>query len=178
MNLFIASTSKENIPEELFENAKDLIEQISTIPNINLVFGAYHKGLMDVSYENFLKNNKKIIGVTTEYDKEACQEKNYSKKIVVRTSSERFLKIYSESDVLLFLPGGIGTLAELFSSIEEGRISNRKKIIIYNCCYFFTPIIEELYNLYQKGFIDDAPSTYMYIESDKNKIIELLKEEI
>lgn len=133
---------------------------------------------MKVSYDEFAKNQKNIIGVTTDFDKENSQQEKYTKEIVVKNTTQRFEKIFSNSDVLLFLPGGLGTLAELFSSIEERQINNAKKIILYNYNFFFTPIIEELYKLYKEGFIDVPPSSYMIIESDKEKIIEILKEEI
>ena len=178
INLFIASTSKENIPKELFEEASNLIKKIAKIPNINLVFGAYHNGLMKVSYDEFSKNKKHITGVITNFHKQNSTQEKYTKEIVTKNTTERFEKIFINSDVLLFLPGGLGTLAELFSSIEERQIKNVKKIILYNYNFFFTPIIEELYSLYKEGFIDVAPSSYMIIESDQEKIIEILKEEI
>ena len=86
---------------------------------------------MKVSYDEFAKNQKNIIGVTTDFDKENSQQEKYTKEIVVKNTTQRFEKIFSNSDVLLFLPGGLGTLAELFSSIEERQINNVKKII--NC---------------------------------------------
>ena len=178
INLFIASTSKENISNELHTDVSNLIKKIAKIPNINLVFGAYHNGLMKVSYDEFSKNQKEIIAVTTDFDKKKTKQEKYTKEIVTKNTTQRFEKIFFNSDILLFLPGGIGTLAELFSSIEEHQINNVKKIILYNYNFFFTPIIEELYNLYKEGFIDEPPSSYMIIESNKDKIIEILKEEI
>ncbi len=178
MNLFIASTSKENIEDNLLKECSTLIEKIANIPNINLVFGAYNKGLMKTSFDAFSKNNKEVIGITTNFDKITCKDQKYTKEIAVESTSERFKKIYEESDILLFLPGGIGTLAELFSALEENRIHDKKKVIVYNCNFFFTTIIEELYNLYKKGFIDNPPSSYITIESDQEKIINMLKEEI
>ena len=170
MNLFIASTAKENVNQDLLKEVSNLINEIAKIPKVNLVFGAYHKGLMKVSYDAFSNNKKDIIGVITEYDKKNCKNEKYTKEIVVKTSTER--------DLLLFLPGGIGTLSELFSSIEERKNGVKKKIIIYNYKFFFTPILEELYNLYREGFIDEPPAEYMIIESDKEKILSMIKEEI
>ena len=75
------------------------------------------------------------------------------------------------------MPGGVGTYSELFIAIEENKNSIQpKKIILYNYDYFYTPIIKELYHLYQVGFIEDVPASYMVIESDSRKIIELIKE--
>ena len=80
---------------------------------------------------------------------------------------------------ILILPGGLGTLTELFNAIEENRTNNHnKKIIIYNKNYFYTPIIQGLYKMYENKYIDEPLTNYFVIESDEDKIIELIKKEI
>ena len=177
MNLFIGCTSRENVSEDYINDSSKLLEELSKIDNVDLVFGSYHKGLMKVAYDAFKDNNKKITGVLTEYHKNLAEfEYNYDETIVVDTTTNRFYEIFNRSDVILILPGGLGTLAELFSAIEERRIENYKKIIIYNSNYFYTPIIEALYKMYQDGFTHEVPSNYMVIESDYKKIVEIIKE--
>ena len=179
LNLFIGSSSKDNVDFGYLKDGAALIGELAKIEGVDLVFGAHHKGLMKLSYDEFKRNNKKIIGVITNYHKEMVDSSIfYDKEIIVNTTTERFEKIYENSDVLLFLPGGLGTYAEIFSAIEERRIDNGKKIIIYNSNYFYTPMIKELYKLYKEGFIDEVPADYMIIESDSNKIIEIIKKEI
>ena len=175
MKLFIGCSSKTDIDKKYIDDCYDLIKMIAKVPNVDLVYGAYNRGLMGLCFSEFRKNNKKILGVITKYhDKE--DEDVGDEKIVVESTTERFDKIFSNSDMVLILPGGLGTYAEVFSAIEEMRIGNGKKIILYNCNYFYTPLIKELYHLYEEGFIDMVPSEYMIIESDKNKIIEMIKE--
>ena len=175
MNLFIGCSSKTDIDKKYIDDCYDLIKMIAKVPNVDLVYGAYNRGLMGLCYSEFKKNNKKILGVITKYHDNEDEDVG-DEKIVVDTTTERFDKIFSNSDKVLILPGGLGTYAEFFSAIEEMRIGNKKKIILYNCNYFYTPIIKELYHLYEEGFIDMVPSDYMTIESDKNKIIELIEE--
>ena len=91
---------------------------------------------------------------------------------------ERFNKIYEISDVLLFLPGSIGTITELFNSICQVQIGKYKKIILYNVNYYFTDIIKILYKLYEDNLFDMRPSQYMIIESDKDKIVDIIKESL
>lgn len=179
MKLFIGCSSKEDINEIYFNDCTKLINEIVKIPDIELVYGACDRGLMGVASNKFLEAGKKVTGVVTSYHKELFGDSgSYDTEIVTKTTTERFEKIYEVSDVLLFLPGGLGTYAEVFSAIEEKRIKNGKKIILYNDNYFYTPIIKELYNLHKEGFIDEVPSDYMVIESDIDKIINLIKEEM
>lgn len=179
MKLFIGTTSKENIDKTYTEDSKNLIKELATIDNIELIYGAWNKGLLGFAYQEFAKNNRKITGVITTYHKENdLKEKLCDEEITVSTTTERFEKIYQNSDILLFLPGGIGTLSEILSAIEEQRIQNqKKKIILYNTGYFYTPLLEELYRLYKLGFIEEHPTDYITIESQKEEIIKLIKEE-
>jgi len=176
--LFIGCSSKVDAKISL-DDSRSLIYELAKIPGIDLVYGAFNQGLMGDCYEAFHHEGKAITGVMTEFHKkETGYHDLFDKEIVVATTTERFEQIYKNCDVLLLLPGGLGTYAELFSAIEEKRIQNGKKIIIYNDQYFYTPIIKELYELHQKGFIDEVPSDYMIIESDKDKIVNLMKEEM
>ena len=177
MNLFIGCSASETIDEYYINDCSNLIKMIAKIENIDLVYGAYNRGLMGLCYSEFEKNNKNVVGIITKYhDDMDGDEVVGDKKIVVSTTTERFNEIFSNSDMVLILPGGLGTYAEIFSAIEESRIGNMKKIILYNCNYFYTPMIKHLYHMYEEGFIDFPPSHYMIIESDKEKIIELIKE--
>ena len=177
MKLFIGCSASLKIDDKYISDCSELIKMIAKIPDVNLVYGAYNRGLMGLCYSEFKKNNKKVTGIITKYhDDRDGEEVVGDEKIVVDTTTERCNQIFSNSDKVLILPGGLGTYAEIFSAIEEMRIGNNKKIILYNCNYFYTPIIKELYHLYEEGFIDMVPSEYMIIESDKNKIIEMIKE--
>lgn len=178
MNLFIGCSSKNGIDKLYLDNCSHLIKELALIDGIDLVYGNDIGGLMGVAYHEFSSNSKKVIGISTEFHYKLDKNKAYDEIIVTASTTNRFEAIHNNSDILLFLPGGLGTLAELFSAIEEHRIKNGKKIILYNYNYFYTPIIEELYKLHEEGFIDEVPSDYMIIESDMKKVVEIIKEEM
>ena len=180
MNIFIGCSAGENIDELYKETSRQLINNISKVNNLNLVFGAYHKGIMGICYDEFKNNNKKVIGITPNIYRDVLKEMNCDEEIITNTTMERFNEIYKKSNMFLFLPGGIGTLAELFNAIEENRTndSNKKLIIIYNKDYFYTSLIKTLYKMYENKFIENELSNYLIIESEDEKIIELIKEEI
>ena len=68
--------------------------------------------------------------------------KSYKDKICI-TSCERTSSIYLECDVILFLPGGTGTFAEIFGMLEENRsINNPKEIILYNYNGFYDGVLD------------------------------------
>lgn len=75
------------------------------------------------------------------------------------------------ADIVLILPGGLGTYYDLFKAIKEN-----KKIYLYNKDFFYTPVIRNLYELHLSGMIEKVPSEYMNIECDLDNIIEKMKE--
>jgi predicted Rossmann-fold nucleotide-binding protein len=177
MNIFVGTSSQTKIAAKYFKIVEDLTSSLARIPNLNLVFGADKDGLMGVVYENFKKNKKEITGVTIPKYQEQFKDLECNKEIVAPTTMERFKEIYEHSDILLYLPGGIGTYTELLNALEEKRTTNDKKlIIIYNEDFFFTPFITEMYDLYQTKFNPENLSNYCLIESSKDKVIETIKE--
>lgn len=177
MKIFIGCTSKNRTDSCFFDDCDKLIRKLASVKGIDVVYGVWDSGLSKVVYDEFSKYNKKIIGVVTAYHKNMLKSKFCDEEIIVSTTTQRFEKIYENSDVLLFLPGGIGTYAELLSAIEEQRINN-KKIILFNNNFFFTPIIEELYRLYKLGLVECEPFSYITIESEIDNIINIIKEEM
>ena len=46
MNLFIGCSSKTDIDKKYIDDCYDLIKMIAKVPNVDLVYGAYNRGLM------------------------------------------------------------------------------------------------------------------------------------
>jgi len=78
----------------------------------------------------------------------------------------------SEATNVLILPGGLGTMYDLFKSVNDG-----KRVIVYNKDFFYTPIIKKLFELYEEGVELRRPAEYMEIESEMDEIIKKLEED-
>ena len=76
-----------------------------------------------------------------------------------------------ECDEVLILPGGLGAFYDLFRAIEL-----KKDVLVYNRNMFFTSMIRNLYQSYEDGYISEAPSEYVTIESEFSEIIRKLEE--
>ncbi len=76
-----------------------------------------------------------------------------------------------EAECILILPGGLETFSTLFQAIQL-----KKKVLLYNQDMYYTSLIKNLYEGYQKGYIEDVPAEYMQIESEKEEIIKRLEE--
>ena len=176
MRIFIGCGSEE-VDEKYLKNSKELVSKLAKEKDMNLAFGAYDHGMMGYVYHEFLKNKKNILGVTINQYEDQLDELDCEKKYAVETTMDRARELYNSSDVILLLPGGYGTYTELFCVLEEHRTKlDDKLIILYNDDFFYTPIIEELYHLYEKRFSSKNISDFIHIESNKEEIIKLKKE--
>lgn len=178
MNIFIGCGS-EKVDEKYRKNSLELIEKIAKIPEVDLVFGAYNQGMMGEVYNTFKKYNKKVCGITLNLYKNQLDYLNCDSTLIVDTTMERIKEIYQRSDIMIFLPGGIGTYAELLSSIEESRTKEDKKLmILYNDEFFYTPLIKEMYWLFENKFSKKSIGEYIRIESVDEEIVRIIEKEI
>lgn len=175
MKLFIGCSSRDSIPLKYHGYCKDFLNKLFE-ENYELVFGACGKGLMGLSYNIALNKCRDIIGIYPEvYKNEAMELQCFG--IPVKTVSERTDKLIEQSDVLIFLPGGIGTLYELFTAIESKRAKEHNKpIIIYDCCNFYGNLFLQLDKMSNENFTSVEDEKCFYVCSSSDEVIKYLKE--
>ena len=120
-----------------------------------LVYGAYGGGLMGDIANGFHDAGAKIIGVVPRFLEEKTDNYPYLDEII-RTEelSDRKDKMIALSDCFIAVPGGIGTLDELFSILAM-KASDRLQgeIILYNVNGFYDGLIACLQEMERGGFL-------------------------
>ena len=173
MKIFVGCSSKNEIPSKYKDDCTKLLEKLF-IDN-DLVFGAYDSGLMGISYHEALKNKKEVIGICPDAYKEDFKDLNCTKEIVTKNVSERIDNLISESDICLFLPGGIGTINELFLALESKRCHEfDKPIIIYNSCGFFDELLLFLEKIYNESFTMEYIKESYFVSSNVDELLDYI----
>ena len=111
-----------------------------------LVFGGYGGGLMGAIADGFHDAGAEIIGVIPGFLEEKTENYPHLTKIVrTKELSDRKDEMIALSDAFIAVPGGIGTLDELFSILAM-KASQRldKDILIYNVDGFFDRLLDFL----------------------------------
>lgn len=152
MKVFIGCASNVEIDNKYKNIAYEVADKVAK-NNHTLVYGGASYSMMGECYKAFVDNNKDIIAIMAEKYKEDLVNLTLADNYIVKTSLERIERIYTVADAFIILPGGIGTIEELFSIIEENRTNSWKKLIIYNYNNFYDFIIEWLNNNVQTGFV-------------------------
>lgn len=173
MNIFIGCSSKNEISNEYFEETKEILNKITE--NNNLVFGVSENGIMGQCYNVFKQAGRKVIGITNETYAYEFKNVPCDEEYIVYSTLERTNKIIKCSDIFLFLPGGVGTYAEILHIFEELRTYKiNKKIIIYNYNDFFNDLINILDKLVKEKFLDSELLKYIKITKNKEELATII----
>lgn len=151
MKIFIGCSSSNNIPKEYIDDCKRLLDEL--MEKNDLVFGACNSGLMGIAYNTTLSAGGNITGICPEAYKDDFKSLECNTEITTKSVSERTDNMISLSDALVFLPGGIGTIYELFTAIESKRCHEfDKPIVIYNANGYFDKLLEFMDKIYGEKF--------------------------
>ena len=81
-----------------------------------------------------------------------------------------------ESDVLVALPGGIGTLDEVFTVMANTVIGIRHQpVVFFNVDDCWSALLAALDNLFEQGLISGQPSDYYHVVSNVDELKNVLK---
>ncbi len=125
--------------------------------NIKLVYGGGSVGIMGAVANAVMQNNGEVIGVIPQLLVEWEQQHNsITELIVVNDMHTRKKLIYEKSDAVIILPGGNGTLDELFETITWNTLKiHEMKVYILNSGGFYNHLLHHLDKMLEEGFLYD-----------------------
>ena len=113
-NICVFCGSNEGNDTLIIDVSKRLGKKLAK-SNITLVYGAAKIGVMGIVAKATLKKKGKVIGVIPEFLKnKEVVHLGLTELITTENMHERKLKLHDLSDGFIALPGGVGTLEELF----------------------------------------------------------------
>ena len=176
INVCVFCGSKHGKSYEYFEKSKQLGHYISK-NKWNLVFGGGNQGLMGAIASGFDCTRAKMFSIVpTALNKKKILVKNPNKKILVSNLFLRKKKMISLSDVFIVLPGGIGTLDELFEVMALNYLKiNNKKIVILNFNNYWDPLKRLIENMKKNEFIDKKNEAHIYFFNTLDKAIKFIQ---
>ncbi len=122
---------------------------------VTLFYGGAAAGLMETVAMSMKSHGGRVVGVVPQIlIKRDRVSRQLDDRIVTENLSDRKDAIIANSDILLALPGGIGTLDELFHLMAGVTIGyHNKRIVLYNAKGFWDSLLAMLNDYCQKGFI-------------------------
>lgn len=125
--------------------------------DITLIYGGGNKGIMGAIANGSLAANGKVIGIIPNMLTEReIHHEGITELIVVDSMHTRKKMLYEKADAAIILPGGFGTLDELFELLTWNQLNiHDKKIFILNTAGFYDHLIAHLYKMQQEDFLYD-----------------------
>ncbi|MFH8746789.1 TIGR00730 family Rossman fold protein [Streptomyces rimosus] len=125
---------------------------------IRVVYGAGGVGVMGALSDAVLAEGGSITGVIPQ----ALMDREYGRRDltelrIVGSMHERKALMHSLSDAFVALPGGYGTLEELFEITAWAQLGlHHKRIVLLDDGGFFSPLSRMLDHARDEGFLSDA----------------------
>ncbi len=149
--------------EQAYETGSMLAER-----GLHVIYGGAKIGLMGAVADGVLNNNGQITGVIPDFlqNKEVVHE-GLTELIVVSTMHQRKLVMYEQCDAILVLPGGWGTMDEMFEMLTWGQLGmHTKPIGLLNVNGYYDALKALNSTMVQEGFLGEcARSILMFGDS-------------
>lgn len=145
---------------------------------IDLVYGGGHVGLMGIVADAVLAGGGKAIGVIPRmlWDREVGH-RNLTELHIVETMHERKAMMASLSDAFVALPGGLGTLEEIFEVWTWAQLGiHRKPLGFLDVLGFYTPLLSSLDRAVDAGFIRAQHRSMAIVDLDPASLLRHLSE--
>jgi uncharacterized protein (TIGR00730 family) len=153
--VFCGSKSGNN---PLFENHAKQLGYILAKKNITLIYGGGNKGIMGAIANAVLKKGGKVTGIIPQLltDREHSHH-GITELIVVEDMHVRKKMLYEKCDAAIILPGGFGTLDELFEMLTWNQLSiHNKEIFILNSAGFYDNLLAHAKAMQAENFLYDS----------------------
>lgn len=168
-------SSKENLPESYVQAAREVGELIGRTGCI-LIYGGARKGLMEVLAQSVKQHGGRVYGMVPEIiEKRGLVSDAIDVTFRCVDLSDRKMMMNRESDVLVALPGGIGTLDEVFTVMANTVIGIRHQpVVFYDVDGCWDALLAALDNLFEQGLVSGSPLDYYSVAHNIQELASLI----
>jgi uncharacterized protein (TIGR00730 family) len=140
---------------------------------ITLVYGGGGVGLMGLVANAALRMGGRVVGIIPRFLlRREAGHPALSETVVVETMHQRKLQMFERSDAFVVLPGGIGTLEELFEVLSWRTLGlHTKPIVIVDQGGYWAPLAALLRSIVEGGFAERRHLDHLAIVSDLKELL-------
>ncbi|CAM1373268.1 LOG family protein YvdD [Tenacibaculum litopenaei] len=162
---------------EKYQTAAKALGHYFAENGISLVYGGGKVGLMGVTADAVLEKNGTAIGVIPGLLKEEEVMHNaLTEMVVTETMSERKVVMSKMIDAYVTMPGGFGTLDELFEALTLQQLHiEQKPVGLLNVEGFFDPVLEQLDRMVKEGFLKPENRALLLVAATVPELMDQLR---
>lgn len=171
MKIAVFCSANRNIDSDFFAMTEELGKWMGENGH-DVVFGGCNMGLMDCIGKAVKAYGGRAIGVVPSLvEKGGRTFDDLDVEIPCDNLSDRKDLLLAQSDIVVALPGGIGTLDEIFTVAASHTIGyHHKMVILYNMKGFWNSTIALLDDMQQKGMIRGEWHDYIEVVNNLEEL--------
>ena len=175
MKICIFCSSSNNIAPRYFTLTEQL-GQWAARQGHTLVYGGVNQGLMECIAKAAHDAGGQTVGVIPRIVEKSGRISDYvDTELLCEDLSDRKALMEAHADVFVALPGGIGTLDEVFTIAAAHTIGyHQKRVILYNMDGFWNGVVGMLDDLQDKGMVRGNWRDYIAVADTFDDICRLL----
>ena len=152
----------------VYSEKAELLADMLVDNNIDLVYGGSNIGLMKIIADRVLLRGGKVIGVMpADLAAKEILHENMTETILAEDMQERKKTMEGLSDGFITMPGGFGSMDELFEMMVWNQLGLiHKPVAIYNIDQFFDPLIKWLDHAVEMKFVRPEHRANIIISDD------------
>jgi uncharacterized protein (TIGR00730 family) len=143
---------------------------------LGLIYGGHHAGMMGAVAEGCLRAGGSVTGILPDelVGKEVPPEG--IELVRVPDMHTRKAMMVALADVVVALPGGYGTLDELFEQLTWRAIGKHQKPIgvldvVDDGVSYWAPLVGFIEHAWRVGFIRDAGRSLLHVDADVDRLL-------
>jgi len=176
MKICIYCASSKSIPDIYFELTEQLTKALVKESH-HIVYGGGSRGLMGQVADTCLQEDGQITGIIPGFMKEVEWDHPEVKDMqIVKDMAERKQKFLEQSDAIITLPGGVGTMEEISEALSAKRLGLiQHPIIIANFNGFYDEFLVYLNKMVDEQFMGEKGRELWTVISRPEDIIKTLE---
>ena len=147
---------------------------------LTLIYGGGRTGLMGAVADSALAGGGQVIGVITEgMNTPELAHIHLTRLEVTATIHQRKARMYALADGYLALPGGYGTLDELFETLTWSQIGEHQKPVgILNVDGYYNPLLEMLDHAVTEKFLFPEHRAALLCATEPERLLNLMESHV
>lgn len=174
VSVFCGSSAGNDV---IFYDQAYALGQFCASKDITIVYGGAKVGLMDAMADGTLAANGRVVGIIPDFIKNIeIAHEGLTELIEVKSMHERKTLMYHRSEGAIILPGGFGTMDEMFELLTWGQLGlHTKPIGILNTGGYYTELMKFLDIMVEKNFLRIANREMVLIADNIEELFVLME---
>ncbi len=161
-----------------FRESAEQLGRVFAQRKIELVYGGGNVGLMGRIADAVIAGGGRVTGVIPrDLQERELAHGGATELVVVESMHERKARMADAADAFIALPGGIGTLEELFETFTWLQLGfHDKPLGLLNVRGFYDTLLRFLDQLVDQGFLRASHRSMLAVDTDPERLLDTLAE--